>query len=399
MFIPNLLALGCLCWYSRRYLFIPWSISIVAALCYPVLLFGFASSMQDFFVGVTALAGALALFAASLKPHLDESAKTWLAGLLMLGLCANIKYQGLITSVVILILSLIFFLKQHHFAQPMSLRYWIHALPVSKTKLFIGMLLFLLIFAQPIINTLRFHNPLYPNSFLLFKGPEPTAVSRVPYIPKVPLLYNGLSFFSSALEIDPILRSSRGFLFQRSAHMQNPPESLRQPADPFGNRWIITGGSYGIMFALLLSAAVLNMIRNKKKTIKTDGSDYLCSMQSRLMISFLAMIFLPQTLELRYYMYNLLVPAFVAVSSPWPDIRFFARWLCALVLLMTLLSTVALPFYFWTRTNAWMHSRVSWDLTVNFPSKQQCEKLNVGLSANQRFDIGLVKGSVLCQFK
>jgi hypothetical protein len=52
-----------------------------------------------------------------------------------------------------------------------------------------------------------------------------------------------------------------------------------------------------------------------------------------------------------------------------------------------MLSTVALPFYFWTRTNTWMHGRVSWDLTVDFPSKQQCDKLNATLSANQHPDI------------
>ena len=399
MFIPNLLALGCLCWYSRRFLFIPWSISILAALCYPVVLFGFASSMQDFFVGATALAGALALFAASLKPNRDESGGSWLAGLLMLALCANVKYQGLIASVVILALSAFFSLNQHNLAQTISLRYFRHVLSAAKIKFCIGIILLSLIFAQPITNAYRFYNPLYPNSFAFFKGPEPTAVSRIPYIPKIPLIYNGLSFFSSALEIDPILRSSRGFLFQRTVHMQNPPESLRQTADPFGNRWIITGGSYGIMFAMILSAAVLTVIRNKKQKIKSVDSNYLSAMQSRLMISFLVMIFLPQTLELRYYMYNLLVPAFVAVSSPWPDIRLISKWLCALVLFLTMLSTVTLPFYFWTRTNTWMHSRVSWDLTVDFPSKQQCDKANATLSVNQHPDIGIVKSTVLCQFK
>jgi hypothetical protein len=153
------------------------------------------------------------------------------------------------------------------------------------------------------------------------------------------------------------------------------------------------------MFAMILSAAVLTVIRNKKQKIKSVDSNYLPAMQSRLMISFLVMIFLPQTLELRYYMYNLLVPAFVAVSSPWPDVRLISRWLCALVLLLTMLSTVALPYYFWTRTNTWMHSRVSWDLTVDIPSKQQCDKLNATLSAIQHPDIGIVKRSVLCQFK
>jgi len=270
---------------------------------------------------------------------------------------------------------------------------------VAKTQFFIGTLLLSLIFAQPVINFFRFFNPLYPNAFLFFKGPEATAASRIPYISKIPIIYNGLSFFSSALEIDPILRSSRGYLFQRTVHMQNPPESMRQPADPFGNRWIITGGSYGMMFALFLTAAVVTIMRNRNQKLKPVDSNYLPTMQARLMISFLVMIFLPQTLELRYYMYNLLVPAFVAVSSPWPDIRLISRRLCELVLFSTMLSTVALPFYFWTRTNTWLHSRVSWDLTVDFPSKQQCDKLNASLSANQHLDVGIAKNSVLCQFK
>lgn len=398
MFVPNLFALACLCWCARRYLFLPWFASILASLCYPVVLFGFASSMQDFFVGSTALAGALALFAASLKPNPDQSRKAWLVGLLMLAFCANVKHQGLIISVVILALGLFFFLKEQQVPPFGSPRHLIRVLSKAKVQSCLGVLLVLLIFAQPMVNIYRFRNPLYPNAFLFFKGPETTAVTRIPYIPKIPFIYNGVSFFSSALEIDPILRSSRGFLFQRTVHMQNPPESLRQPADPFGNRWIITGGSYGAMFALILFAAILALIRNKGVKMQPADGRYLCSMQSRLMISFLAMIFLPQTLELRYYMYNLLVPAFVAVSSPWPDIRFFSRWLCAFVLFLTMLATVALPFYFWTKTNTWMHSRVSWDPTIDFPSKQQCAKVNALLSGNQHIDLGIVKGSVMCQF-
>jgi hypothetical protein len=407
LFLPNLLAMYLLCWSARKYLALSWSLCIVACLCFPVVLFGFASSMQDFFVGATALAGAIAVFAASLLPSAGESKRAWLAGLLFLGLCANVKYQGLILAVVILFLSLSFALiarisdpSQRYLPRWKTVKLW-RPYPIV-ILLLISLLLF-----QPAVNLYRFKNPLYPNNAFLFKGPEPTGVSTIPYIPKLPLVYNGLTFASSALEIDPILRSSRRFLFQRSVHMQNPPDSGAQPADLFGNRWIITGGSYGFLFLLLFLLAFLSVTRPLKQRdhglmLEAPAGNSIRSLQNRLMISFLVAIFLPQTMELRYYMYNLLVPSVVALSSPWPDLRRPARWLAALTVFGTVVLSFLLPMYFWVRTHNWLHERISWDPFFEVPTQQQCKRVDKeisGLNGERDLGIGSVKQSVLCHFK
>lgn len=407
LFLPNLLGMLLLCWSARRYLLLPWHLCLVACLCFPVVLFGFASSMQDFFVGATAVAGAIALFAASLLRD-AESKRAWLAGLLFLALSSNVKHQGLILSAIILALSLGFTLAAKladpdKRRQPLQLKRDrnLGSFPILAT------LLAILLFIQPLANLIRFNNPLYPNNVFIFKGSEPTGVSTLPYIPQIPIAYNALSFFSSALEIDPILRSSRRFLFQRTVHMQNPPDSMTQPADPLGNRWIITGGSYGVLYLLLVSIAVLSSIRSyrQRSTLAAKNSTQEVSrkcLQNRLMISLVATILLPQSLELRYYMYNLIVPALVAVSSPWPDLRQISRLLASATILGTLATSLLLPVYFWSRTGSWLHSRISWDPLYAAPSAQQCREIDdqiARISEDQDLRIGTVQESVVCHFQ
>mgnify|MGYP001810274844 CR=1 FL=1 len=185
--------------------------------------------------------------------------------------------------------------------------------------------------------------------------------------------------------------------------MQNPPESNRQPADYFGNRWIITGGSNGILYGLLLLGAILTLNRNRRLDLReVDRSDsYLASLQARLMLSFVVTIFLPQTLELRYYLFNLYVPCFVAVSSPWRQLRWAMQGLAGLGVAFGLISTIVLPFYFWTKTHVWLHDRVSWDLFYQRPSSEECARIDAiirGSDSNRQHDISIVKASVLCNF-
>jgi len=406
LFLPNLLGMFLLCWSARNYLLLSWPLCLIACLCYPVILFGFASSMQDFFVGAAAVAGAIALFAASLLPTAD-SKRAWLAGLLFLALSSNVKYQGLILSTIILLLSLGYALIPR-LSDPSKRHQFLHFRRGKILGIFPLMIILLisLQFIQPLINLYRFHNPLYPNNVFVFKGPEPTGVSTLPYIPEIPIAYNGLSFFSSALEIDPILRSSRRLLFQRTVHMQNPPDSISQPADSLGNRWIITGGTYGLLYILLFSIATLSCIRTYRQRAKiaAQGSaqeSYIKCLQYRLMISLVITILLPQTLELRYYMYNLMIPALVAVSSPWFDLRRYARLLASVTILGTLFTSIIIPLYFWSRTSIWLHSRISWVPMSNAPSPQQCREIGHQIATNRSFDlkVGSVRDSlILCYF-
>lgn len=407
-FLPNLFALVGLCWCARKYLYLSWPSTVLACLCFPVSLFGFSSSMQDFFMNCTALSGALAVFSANLQTSPFDTRRAWLIGLAMLALCANVKIQGFLLAITILFLAILF-----SFPGFPSLAAWrpppeLLSLPRrGKKNLVYLVTLFLLvklIFAQPIANLYRFQSPFYPIAFWRFKGAESSSISAIPYLPRLPLLYNGLSFFSSSLEIDPILRSSRGFLFKRSVHMQNPPESDRQPADAFGNRWVITGGSNGLLYALILAGAVGTLLHNRRfRSRDLDPRDrVLVAMHYRLMSCFLITLFLPQTLELRYYLFNLFVPCFVAVSSTSTPLRRWMRLATVVGTAFVLLSAILVPLYFWMRTTIWLQDGISWDVFRERPSVRECTEY-VRQYHDERFKVGRIsivtaKAVVLCGF-
>lgn len=350
--LPNLLALAGLCWSARKYLCLPWSSSVLACLCFPVALFGFSSSMQDFFVNSTALAGALALFSANLQNNSSETRLAWVFGLIMLALSANVKSQGLLLGIIILFLAFLFSFSSLY--PHTSWRQAFHIKPlVERAKknfvfIFTLMLLLSLIGAQPAINLYRYQNPFYPVSFWQFKVSEGNNVSTISYVPRIPLLYNGATFLASSLEVDPILRSRHGLFFRRSVHMQNPPESDRQPADQFGNRWIITGGSNGILYLFLFFGAIVSLCQNRyhaPRTINARGH-IIASLHVRLIVSFLVTLFLPQSLELRYYLYNLFVPCFVVISSQNVELRRLMSLATLLGTAFAILSTILVPFFF-----------------------------------------------------
>jgi hypothetical protein len=215
--LPNLIALACLSWCSKKYLRLSWPVTTVACLCFPVAIYGFASSMQDFFVNACVLAAAISLFYVELHKRDRHSTQALIFGLSMLTLAANVKTQGLILSLCILMLALAFWvsdcLSQSSFSLGASLRYIPLLFTRSYRILGISFLLFLLIVAQPMVNLYRFGNPVYPVGFWRFKGSEGTNVSTIPYLTSIPIVYNGLSFLASSSEIDPILRSDKGMFF------------------------------------------------------------------------------------------------------------------------------------------------------------------------------------------
>jgi hypothetical protein len=186
--------------------------------------------------------------------------------------------------------------------------------------------------------------------------------------------------------------------------MQNPPESDRQPPDQFGNRWIITGGSNGILYAFILAAAVLTLWRNQRYAFAEikERDRLLISIHSRLMLSFLFALFLPQTLELRYYLYNLFVPCLVAISAPSLNLRRLMSFATLLGTAFALLSTILVPFYFWLRTNTWLEETVSWDVFHSRPPLEVCrQSFNDFSDEKRRFGrptISTVKEVVICGF-
>jgi hypothetical protein len=363
--------------------------------------------MQDFFVNAFALAGAICLFSSDLQQGRPESRQALLVGLAMLVVAANVKLQGLMLAIIILFLTLVFSFRSSYIRQGSAhsrslLRFLTESFTRLPWFLFTILLLLSLIFIQPVLNAFRFSNPVYPVGFWRFRGSEGTNVSKIPYIPSIPIVYNGLSFLSSSFEIDPVIRSDKGIFFRRTVHMQNPPESDRQPADQFGNRRIITGGSNGFLYLLILSGAVITAIKISSNTACPATRVSISKLQLRLMISFVVTVFLPQTLELRYYIYNLLVPSLVAISSPFPQLRALMRGTVVAGLIYSLLASILAPLYFWSRTKVWLHDSLSWNPLHARPSEVICDKLGqqfpASISSDHPLSMKQAGESILCGF-
>jgi hypothetical protein len=367
--------------------------------------------MQDFFVGACVLSGALALFSTKTGVQDQQSRQSLLVGLLMLAIVANVKFQGFLQALLVLTLAVLFRLPLW---KPGKLSSAFQEFLFNTRRLFassrrtaiLSLLLLVLVFFQPIANIYRFQSPFFPVRVLGLKGSEGSNITKIHYLPRVPILYNGFAFLSSSLEIDPILRSKPGIFFQRSVHMQNRPVSNDLPTDDFGNRWIITGGTFGLLYSFLLLILAVAVWKSRPLSGHPPMGASLSALQRRLLISVCLVIFFPQTLELRYYLYALMAPSVVAVTLPFERLRELARAAVVFALIYNLFFTVASPTYFWLRTKTWPSQVLSWNTLHNRPSEARCaevlERFRELKTDPRRFDGRLygenVLASLLCGF-
>ncbi len=367
--VPNLLALALLVCSCRRFLAISAALAICCCLTFPVALFGFRSSLQDFFVNAMVLVASLCLFQPAAEPGADPRPPAWirrwdLLGLLCLGLAANIKFQGLFMAVVVLIATLFFRWRDQSSSRSEPWR-------PRRGSIVLASLLAVLIFAQPLLNISRFGNPFYPVRILGLSGTEPPTSSPIQYLPRLPLLTNAASFVVSGTEVDPIIRSEAGFSFSRSWHNHNLPRKEYFPTAP-DYPWILTGGSNGLLFLALLMGAFLSVFgwRGKLHLPLTP----VLILRRRLLITSLLFMVLPQSMELRYYMSTLFVTALVAAGGDGSRLRQLMRWLVVAGLWFTLVFSFLQPVYFWARTGEWISARglLTPDVFHNLPSEQQC---------------------------
>jgi hypothetical protein len=176
--------------------------------------------------------------------------------------------------------------------------------------LVLGACIVLAIFVQPINNLLRFGNPLYPVRAFGLNGSEARYSTPLEYLPGVPVVTNVVSHFLSATEIDPYIlpggESNPSLL--RTGDMHN----IRKPsAAKYSPR---TGGTIGPIYTGLLVIALVGIgkiIRNKEYKNCFSG-------QAALVLFLLLAIIsaMPQSLELRYFLIALYIPAIVAVVAP-----------------------------------------------------------------------------------
>lgn len=369
--LPNLFALGLLVYFCRRLLRLPIALVICSCLAFPVALYGFRASVQDFYVNAMALIASLALFQPSAGFDSEKRKPCWiggwdLIGLVCLAMAANIKFQGLFLAITIIAAAIVFRCIDIRLQSTGSM-------PLRKSQAVVTLALILLIFFQPLLNISRFGNPFYPVSFLGLPGPEARIPSAIPYIPKFPFLSNSLSYVVSVLEIDPVIRTKDGIAFTRSWNNHNLPKPGFEPVYP-NYSWIVTGGSNGLLFLTLFIGAVLSVSSFGRRVplIKTP----LLILRRRLLLGSLLPMFLPQSMELRYYMISLFVPALVAVSGEATRLRQLMRWLVVAGVWIAMYPDFLQPVYFWIRTGEWISARglMSPDLYSLLPSLESCQE-------------------------
>ncbi|MDM7954223.1 MAG: hypothetical protein QUV07_13550 [Cyanobium sp. CZS 25K] len=398
--VPNLFALGLLVYCCRRFLGLSRSLVVCCCLTFPVALYGFRSSLQDFFVNILVLTASIVLFQSIPRRDGDHRKTLWiewwdLLALLCLVLAANVKFQGLFMAVLVLVAASFFRWRD-------GASFGGQGLSPQRRTMLVAAILIALIFAQPLQNISRFGNPFYPVSVLGLSGTEQRHASPIQYIPRIPILTNAASYLVSAYEIDPIIRSKAGLSFNRSWHNHNLPKSEYQPVHP-DYPWIVTGGSNGFLFLLLFVGAVLSVYGSKSGVYPELTPSLI--LRRRLLITSLLFMVLPQSMELRYYMISLFVPALVAVSGEATSLRLLMRWIVVAGLWLTLFTSFLQPTYYWARTGEWISARglLSPDVYRDLPSVQDCvnkRELWGGLvsKASDRTTAD-IQASIACHFR
>jgi hypothetical protein len=91
------------------------------------------------------------------------------------------------------------------------------------------------------------------------------------------------------------------------------------------------------------------------------------------MTSFLFM-FLPQAMELRYYMTLLLIPSLVAVSGQASRLRQLMRWIIVAGVWLGLFASFLQPLYYWSKTGEWINARgfLSPNVYSRLPAREEC---------------------------
>jgi hypothetical protein len=88
----------------------------------------------------------------------------------------------------------------------------------------------------------------------------------------------------------------------------------------------------------------------------------------------LLFMFLPQAMELRYYMMLLFIPSLVAVSGQASRLRQLMRWIVVAGVWLGLFASFLQPLYFWSKTGEWVNARglLSPNVYSRLPARIEC---------------------------
>jgi hypothetical protein len=315
--LPNLAAAVAMAFSSVATLGLSWPVALACTLCFPISLLGFASAYQDYFTNVIALAGALHLFKwIHDVRYVSDGSGRWrlLLSFLFLIISANTKIQGLMLSVTILLVGLLYWLVIFSTNKTFNL-----SLSTSRPKRRFGLKFLLILFwlcvalalfVQPLNNLIRFGNPLYPVRAFGLSGSEERYSTPLEYLPKISVVTNVISHFLSTTEIDPYLLpggDTKPSLLRSGDMFNERRPSLAQSS-------VRTGGTIGPIYIALLTLALAGLYRILQS--KDDPAQSSDQVALPLFALLLAVSALPQSLELRYFLITLYIPAILAVLAP-----------------------------------------------------------------------------------
>ena len=314
MFIPNLLALSIFSCVTKRFFRIPWFVSIPSIFVFPIVLYGFRSAYQDFFVGIILLAGVLVI-AASIN-NLCNSNYSYV-GAFLIFTASQVKYQGIISSyLTILAFILIICVKFRHSIKNILRQ----ILPI--------VLSLILISIHPLNNFISHGNPVYPIKLGFFDGPESNYTSSPIYTKSLGFLSVPINHISSATEIDWLLRGVDVKYSIDSGHSQVQKGGLLDNRSFSGSGVdtdtgiVRTGGTFGLAYTIYLGLFIITLaacvIENRNtKSLPTKSALDKNNLIIDLLLVYLINLFSPQSHELRYYIILLLIPVFVVNYYAW----------------------------------------------------------------------------------
>jgi len=330
LLLPNLLALLALIASCRRCLGLPWAASLATALLFPIALFGFRSSYQDFFVGALASAAVLLLIE-SLRQWATAgggASMAWLA-LPLLTAGALTKFQGLFLAVLLLGLAL-----------PAALLIGWRASPQARWRqgpLPVLLLAVALCSLHPLHNLLSHHNPFFPMQVGPFAGPELKSADEVPaYSAGLGPFRAFLNHWLSASELDWIARGVVPSYNLDQARAQTQYGGLLDPHPLTAD--IRTGGSFGPAWLAAMAAYLLSLGQafrqwRRARSLSPPGWAVLAVAPVLLLGAAL-----PHSHQLRYYLPLLTLPALTALGWSWPHGP--RRSITALLLALLMVSLV-----------------------------------------------------------
>jgi len=335
MLVPNLIALSIFSFVTKRFFKIPWFVSIPSVFVFPIILYGFRSAYQDFFVGIILFTGIL-LIAASIN-NLCNFSYSYVGSLLILT-ASQVKYQGLISSyLTILAFILIICFK----SRPNLKNIFRRILPIVLTLILVSI--------HPFNNLISQGNPVYPIKFGFFDGPESNYTSRPVYTKSLGFLSIPLNHISSATEIDWLLRGVEAKYSIDSGHSQVQKGGLLDNRSFSGSGVdtdtgiVRTGGTFGVayttylgLFIVTLGACVIE--KRNSKSLPTKSASDKNNLIIDLSLIYAVNLFSPQSHELRYYIILLLIPVFIVNyyvwSSCYRNASIYLACFCAMISLV-----------------------------------------------------------------